>query len=502
MLAVCVLVSLATILCVWRFLWGRSRYVRLLNRIPGSKGWPIIGNSLELQVNLAEFLQLVHREWSSKYGNIYRGWAGTRSVVCIASPELMEPILNSQELITKAQEYSYLSQWLGSSMFLTTGSRWKCRRRLLTSAFHFQILESFIDIFNEQSALLVNDFIDADRQNPHGDVNVYSILTQSALDIICDSSMGRQVRKREQAADYLRCVSRITQIVMERAVKPWLHSDFLFNLSGLGRENRRCVKILHDFTNQVIRDRKSALGGAETSLTSVDDVPQKRRLAFLDLLIQASENGAKLSDEDIREEVDTFMFAGHDTTATAMGWFLYCVARHPQEQQLLSDEMDDIFGDSQRMCTTQDVSRMKHLECCIKETLRLYPSIPGVMRTLTREVQIGEYRLPAGVSVALLIYGMHHNPSVYAEPEAFRPERFVAEHSAGRHPYAFIPFSAGPRNCIGQKYAILELKVVLSHLIRKFVFSVADGRKRIDAASEIVLKPVDGINLIVTARSG
>ena len=95
MLVVCVLVSLATILCVWRFLWGRSRYVRLLNRIPGSKGWPIIGNSLELQVNLAEFLQLVHREWSSKYGNIYRGWAGTRSVVCIASPELMEVVISN-----------------------------------------------------------------------------------------------------------------------------------------------------------------------------------------------------------------------------------------------------------------------------------------------------------------------------------------------------------------------------------------------------------------------
>lgn len=170
-----------------------------------------------------------------------------------------------------------------------------------------------------------------------------------------------------------------------------------------------------------------------------------------------------------------------------MGWFLYCIARHPQQQQLLFEEMNDIFEDAEETCTPQHVSRMKYLECCIKETLRLYPSIPGVMRTLTQEVQIGtvqisrptkfclwinfhlegEYTLPAGVSVALLIYGMHHNPSVYPEPESFKPERFLPEQSAGRHPYAFIPFSAGPRNCIGNN---LASKCV--HLFQRVCFTL------------------------------
>ena len=103
--------------------------------------------------------------------------------------------------------------------------------------------------------------------------------------------------------------------------------------------------------------------------------------------------------------------------------------------------------------------------------------------------------------MALLIYGMHHNPDVYEEPDQFRPERFLAENSAGRHPYAFVPFSAGPRNCIGQKYALLELKVVLSTLVRRFAFAAAGSSKtKAVPASEIVLKPVNGIRLHLRRR--
>ncbi|KAK4025887.1 hypothetical protein OUZ56_014926 [Daphnia magna] len=488
--------------------WRNSRFVRLISAIPSPKGVPIFGNILQLNVGQVEFLRIVHREWVEKHGPIYCGWGGSRAIVCIASPELMEPILASQKLITKGKEYSYLSSWLGACMFLTTGKRWRSRRRMLTPAFHFQILENFFDVFNDQSRQLIKE-LEAAAASPadDGSVNVYKILTQCALDIICDSSMGRQVRKREETSGYLHSINRITQLTMERSLRPWLDNDVIFNLTALGRENQRCVKVLHDFTNQVIQDRKKMLNNNNLIDTTISDHEKieenssKRRLAFLDLLIQASENGEKLSDDDIREEVDTFMFAGHDTTATAMSWFLYCIAKNPDEQKLLFDEVDEIFEHSDRQCTPQDAANLKYLDCCIKETLRMYPSIPGVMRTITEETEIGGYVLPAGLSVALLIYGMHRNPNVYPDPDVFKPERFLPEQSASRHPYAFIPFSAGPRNCIGQKYALFELKVVLSWVLRKFEFSLVDPTSPpVSASSEIVLKPLDGIHLSVKSR--
>lgn len=128
-------------------------------------------------------------------------------------------------------------------------------------------------------------------------------------------------------------------------------------------------------------------------------------------------------------------------------------------QEKLSRELHSVFGDWDRPCTPQDLNDLRYLDCCVKETLRLYPSVPAIMRTLTEDTRTGDYTIPAGTSVALLVYAMHRNPKVYADADRFHPERFQSEKAAGRHPYAYIPFSAGPRNCIGQKYAGLEIKV-------------------------------------------
>ena len=114
--------------------------------------------------------------------------------------------------------------------------------------------------------------------------------------------------------------------------------------------------------------------------------------------------------------------------------------------------MDDIFQGSDRSCTPQDAAELKYLECCIKESMRLYPSVPGVMRTITEDTKVGDYILPKGLTVWLQYYAMHRNPRVYPEPNVYKPERFLPEQSAGRHPYAFLPFSAGPRNCIGTQF--------------------------------------------------
>jgi len=143
---------------------------------------------------------------------------------------------------------------------------------------------------------------------------------------------------------------------------------------------------------------------------------------------------------------------------------------------------------------------MNYLECCIKETLRLYPSVPAVMRCLTDDIQIGDYLIPAGTSVALMLYGMHRSPQVFEDPDEFKPERFFRE-NRHQNPFSYLPFSAGVRNCIGQKYGMLELKVVLSTLIRHFHFSIKEESKKVViASSEIVLKPKTTMPLTIAYR--
>ena len=211
-------------------------------------------------------------------------------------------------------------------------------------------------------------------------------------------------------------------------------------------------------------------------------------------MLIAAKEGADLTDTDIRNEVDTFMFEvniknvnskipncrnnvcyysrsqGHDTTASAAVWFLYCMGTHPEHQvnnecflkpficvqyseqfqERVREELDHVFGDSNRPCTLEDTTKLKHLEYCIKESLRLYPSVPNIKRYISEDIVLNGYKVPAGSTISMHIYSLHRNEEVFPDPLVFKPERFEYEQIAGRHPFAFVPFSAGPRNCIGK----------------------------------------------------
>ncbi|KAI9563276.1 hypothetical protein GHT06_010734 [Daphnia sinensis] len=489
--------------------WSRSRTVKLINAIPGRKPLPLLGNLLDLDVYNEEFLKMMTIDWVKEYGPIYRVWLCTRPFVALSSPELVQKILASSKHITKSSDYSNFSNWLGNCMFTSTGAHWKNRRRLVTPGFHFQNHNNFIDIFNEKSSNCAAEFeriIDA-----HGvtKIDVTHLMAKCSLDIICETAMGQQTKLEKEKEIYVSNIHRICQIFVERVNRPWLSNDWIYKFCSLGRESELCINALHAFTNKVTRERREVLlqhPNKNSNQIEISEIvkgkPQsKSRFAIVDGLIEASNNGADLDDNGIREEIDLITFAGYDTTSAAMVWFLYLIAKNPEHQQLIVDELDSVFGgDQDRPCTTNDVSELKYLECCIKETLRLYPSVAFVMRSLTEDVEIGGYTIPAGVTVAPSFYAIHHNPCVYPDPEAFKPERFFPENSIGRHPYAFIPFSAGPRNCIGQKYAMLELKVVFANLLRRVEFSVSDPAISDAPDLGFVLKPKHGVRLVISKR--
>lgn len=302
--------------------------------------------------------------------------------------------------------------------------------------------------------------------------------------------------------------------MLNRQSKVWLQPDLFFRMTNEYKRHQKCIDVLHGVSNGVIKERRAEIQKvrmSESNNNNLDcvnnnmpesDVGVKKRLAFLDLLIEASRDGSVLSNEDIREEVDTFMFEGHDTTSAAISWCLFLFGSDPVIQQKIYEEITSILGDDpRRAASMKEFNDMKYLECCIKEALRLFPSVPMMARHLNDDVTIGEYFIPRGTTAMICTYQLHRDPEMWPNPEMFNPDRFLPENSVGRHPYAYIPFSAGPRNCIGQKFAILEEKVILSSILRKYKVETIDRREDLTLMCEQILRPRDGIRIKLTERS-
>ncbi|CAN7942101.1 unnamed protein product, partial [Ixodes hexagonus] len=192
---------------------------------------------------------------------------------------------------------------------------------------------------------------------------------------------------------------------------------------------------------------------------------------------------------------------GHDTTAVGISWALYLIGLHPRVQERIQDELEDIFGsDTERDATMNDIRRMKYLECVIKEAQRLFPSVPLIARLLQQDWKYDGYIVPKGTVCLVAIYVLHRDPDAFPNPEEFIPERFLPENGAGRHPFAYVPFSAGPRNCIGQRFAMMEMKTLVSRVLRNYTLHSMDQRDKIQLAAELVLRPRDGLRMKLKSR--
>ncbi|XP_063359490.1 cytochrome P450 4C1-like [Cydia amplana] len=342
------------------------------------------------------------------------------------------------------------------------GIKWHQRRKLLTSAFHFNILKQFSHTIIEQTEGLLG-FVQAELGSPRTDL--VPIITKATLRIMCETSMGTSLREGTESKKYFSALHTIGYCIVNRMIRPWLYPDGIFYLSAFWRMEKSALKYLHNFTNQVIQERKFCKATNEKVNDGSEVHGQKKKQAFLDLLL-VNERDNKIDENGIREEVDTFMFEGHDTTAMALCFMIMRIANESIVQNSILEELQRIFGnDSHRQVTFEDLCEMKYLECCIKESLRLYPSVPFIARHINEDVTLGGYRVPAGTICQINVFDIHRDEAVYPDPERFMPERFL---NGKRHPYAYIPFSAGPRNCIGMKFAMMELKVVMCGLLRRF----------------------------------
>ncbi|XP_043267107.1 cytochrome P450 4c3 isoform X2 [Venturia canescens] len=440
-----------TILRWWH---TKKKYWKYFDDIPGPLGLPLIGNIVELNVDHDELYQRLFgliMLWGYREG-INKAWGGWTPYVFLSKAETVEAVLNNSRHIDKSSDYKFLHPWLGTGLLTSSGKKWYHRRKILTPSFHFSILDDFLDVFCEQTETLIERL---SSEVDQGAFNIFPYVTLCTLDIICETAMGRPIHAQKHSdSEYVRAVYEIGNIIHTRQAIFLYRPDCLFRLTSLYKRHQECVKVLHNFSYKVIAERRVEIEREKTNLHAdgqlVDEATgTKNRLAFLDLLIEASKNGTVLSNDDIREEVDTFMFEGHDTTSSAVSWTLYLLGCHPEYQEKIVEELDEIFeGDRERRPTMRDLKNMKYLEKCIKEALRLYPSVPFIARRISERVKIGKHVVPEGTTAIITVPILHRDAKVYRNPDKFDPERFSPENSTGRHPYAYIPFSAGPRNCI------------------------------------------------------
>ncbi|CAF1330310.1 unnamed protein product [Rotaria sordida] len=372
----------------------------------------------------------------------------------------------------------------------SSGKKWKTRRRIITPSFHnSSLLANCIGIFNEQLNIGLKHF--QTLANQQVETDLYPLISAWTLDVICETAMGKTVRAQTEESEYVKAVVRITELITLRMRSPWLWPRTIFKLSAQGREHDRLLKIIHKFTRQVIEDR----------IANFSSIDVRHRMAFLDTLI-AKMNDEQISIDDVQEEVDTFMFAGHDTTATAINFALFMIALHQDIQQHLFEEIQSIFqNDNERACTLDDVQQMNYLECVIKETLRLLPSVPMIGREIQETFQYDGKTFLKGTTVVIFIYEIHRDPQHFPEPEKFDPDRFLPELTQQRHPYAYIPFSAGSRNCIGQRFALLEEKVFLSTIIRRFHLTTSQTYNDFVPTEQIILRSDNALKVKLISRA-
>lgn len=459
-------------------------------------------------------LQKLNQEALFKVCSFYQKKRYKVSVMWIgpffASVDVLHPtVVSSVVKVPKNQlAYRMLKPWLGEGLLTAEGDKWNRNRRLLTPAFHFQILKPYITVYNSCLEVMLKKWSQSLKMGEP--VELFDTVGLMSLDVVlqCAMSFKSNCQNESTKHPYIRAVCNMIKLSSDRFMNPLYHSNWIYWLTPAGCRARKACKILHGFSSAVIQNRRKEMiiqNGLGTPQKEVKEPTQhdhllekvcktRKYLDFLDILLTTvDEEGKELSDREIRDEVDTFLFAGHDTTACGISWTLYCLAKYPEHQAKVREEVKSVLMGREQL-EYDDLKDLKYTQWCIKEALRLYPPAIQVYRRSSKDIELDGHLIPKNTQLGIFIYVIHRHPDVWKNPDEFDPLRFHPNNAEGRHPYAYIPFSAGPRNCIGQNFAMNEMRVVVASIVNRFALSLVEGHK-VEILPRVVLHAKHGIKV-------
>jgi cytochrome P450 len=396
----------------------------------------------------------------------------------INKPDYIEHVLLTHQRNYRKSDFlrSILGPLLGEGLLTSEGELWRRQRRIAAPAFHAKRVAAFVTAMTA-----CTDATLARWDRTSGPFDMATEMLGLTLDIVARTMFSTDV------GGEIASLRRLTDVVA--ALRP--STLDLLGLPGWiprlqPAAYRRAIAEFEALVARFLAERRS-------------DGRDRGDLLSMLLAARDPETGEGMSDKQLRDEIITILLAGHETVANALTWTWYLLARHPQAEARLHQELDRVLGG--RVPTFADLAELEWTSMVIDEAMRLYPPAHAISRTAIGEDRIGGMRVPAGAAVTINVFVTHRNPNLWEEPERFAPERFAPEAAARRHRFSYLPFGGGPRICIGNGLALVEAKAILATIAQRYRVRLVPDHV-VEPIGRVTLRAKNGVQVTLEPRAG
>jgi cytochrome P450 len=443
---------------------------------PVPPGKFFLGHAPYLLHRATDFLLDAHRQ----YGDIIQLKLGPRTAFALFHPEHVYHVLvKGRENFTKqARGYQKLRRIIGNGLVTSEGDFWLRQRRLAQPAFSPQRLAGFAATMVTAADEMTRTWNEPANRNEH--VNIAAQMMQLTLRIVGETLLGTDVTG--EAHDVGESLTLVLEETSRRIHTPWDFQERIPTPSN--RRFDQALERLNRSVHRIINERRQQPGAGDNLLSML-------------MAARDEETGQQMTDQQLRDEVMTFFLAGHETTAVALTWTWYLLSKHVDARRRLEEEADRVLGG--RLPTIEDFPKLTYAKLVVQESMRLYPPVWGMARLTAKDEQLGDLLIPARSPVLLVQYVTHRHADFWDNPEGFDPERFQPSQVERRHPYAYFPFGAGPRTCIGNHFAMLEAVLIVATVASKWRLNLVPGAPIIPQP-RVTLRPKGGLLMTIQRR--
>lgn len=421
-------------------------------------------------------------ELHKNYGDIvYSRMGPYRSFFFFHPDQIREILTDKTKLLPKFRlQVRVLQQWDGNGLLLSEGEFWARQRRLVQPAFQVKRFAGYADAMVRKSEGIARVWESLPDRSV---INVEEAMTGLTLEIAAKTFFDADLSSETHN------LGKAVAILSETALREMSEVIHLPDWAPLPRVRAKkwAMNTIDSIIRRVIAERRKT-GEDRGDL-----------LSMLLYAVDSEDSKTRMTDQQARDEAMVLFLAGHDTTAAGLTWFWYIMGKYPEMQQRAHDEIESILQNSTPGFA--DVAKLPYLCAVIKETLRLYPPAVGVFaREAKAQIELGGYEIPRGSIVYAFSYVTHRDQRWFPEPERFDPERFLGEQERKVSPFAYFPFGAGPRACIGAQFALTEMTLVAACLLRRFEFSLRPGDPDPEPLTHLSLRPRGGLSVVLRKR--